>query len=282
MHKTHKTLLLMMSVIVMFQTSLTAKDTLKIKNKHPLIIGEVIKFHSSVLNEDRILNIYLPAGYQLEKSKKYPVIYLLDGGIEEDFIHIAGIAQFTSFSWIHLIPESIVVGIGNTDRKRDFTFETHNKRDAKDFPTSGKSLAFITFLRKEAIPFINEKYKVNRRKTIIGQSLGGLLVTEILFESPETFDNYIIISPSLWWDDGSLLKKNTKQLKQNKFVYIAVGKEGKIMERTARSLYEKLKKINSEKLKQYFQFFPDKNHGDTLHIAVYDAFEKIFSNNTKM
>ncbi len=277
-----KRILLIMSMIAMFNPNLTAKETIKITTESPLIIGEVIKFHSSVLNEDRVLNIYLPVGYKAEKARKYPVIYLLDGGIDEDLIHIVGITQFASFPWLNMMPETIVVGIGNTDRKRDFTFETHNKRDAKDFPTAGKSSEFIKFLKEEVIALINKRYKVNKNKTIIGQSLGGLLVTEILFKAPELFDNYIIVSPSLWWDDESLLKYTPKPVANISSIYIAVGKEGRVMERTAKSLFKKLAKTKLDRRKLYFQFFPDKNHGDTLHTAVYDAIEKIFRQSKKI
>jgi predicted alpha/beta superfamily hydrolase len=104
-----------------------------------------------------------------------------------------------------MIPESIVVGIGNVDRKRDFTYPSQNKLDQKEFPTSGQSEKFINFLEKELQPFVDSTYRITELKTIIGQSLGGLLTTEILFKKPELFDNYIIVSPSLWWDDEKLL-----------------------------------------------------------------------------
>lgn len=106
-----------------------------------------------------------------------------------------------------MIPESIVVGIGNVDRKRDFTYPFQNELDLKEFPTSGKSEKFISFLEKELQPFIDSTYKTMEMKTIIGQSLGGLLVTKILFKKPELFNNYIIVSPSLWWDDEKLLEE---------------------------------------------------------------------------
>ena len=79
--------------------------------KTPLNIGESVTINSKILDEDRTLNIYLPHGYSADSTKTYPVIYLLDGSIDEDFIHISGLVQFGSFSWINMIPETIVVGI---------------------------------------------------------------------------------------------------------------------------------------------------------------------------
>ncbi len=239
-------------------------------------IGKTIEIKSKILDESRVLNIYLPSSYSVDSLKTYPIIYLLDGSKNEDFIHISGIVQFGSFSWINMLPESIVVGIGNVDRKRDFTYPSGNKLDQKEFPTSGKSEKFIQFLGNELQPFIESTYRTENKKTIIGQSLGGLLATEILFKKPELFDNYIIVSPSLWWDDEKLLDFKPLCKITNKSIYIAGGKEGEVMERTAKELYNKLSVDKQENSKLFFEFMEDKTHGDALHKAVYNAFEKIF------
>jgi len=263
-------------IFLFLSSQLFAQNQTETIKKSILRIGEKVEIKSKILNENRILNIYLPNGYSKDSLKLYPVIYLLDGSIDEDFIHIAGIVQFGSFSWINMIPETIVVGISNVDRKRDFTFPTTIKKDKEDFPTTGKSANFINFIEKELQPFIESNYKTNATKTIIGQSLGGLLTTEILFKKPQLFDNYIIVSPSLWWDNESLLAFEPKEYQTKKSIYIAVGKEGKVMERTANVLYEKLNIKKKENTKLFYQFFEKQNHGDALHLAVYDAFEKIF------
>jgi len=246
-------------------------------NETEFSIGKTVTINSLVLNETRELNIYMPLGYSRDSSKTYPVIYLLDGSKDEDFIHISGIVQFCSFSWINIIPESIVVGIGNVDRKRDFTYPSQNALDQKEFPTSGKSKNFITFLEKELQPFIDSSYKTTSTKTIIGQSLGGLLATEVLFTKPELFDNYIIVSPSLWWDDEKLLDTQPTAYNANKSIYIAGGKEGKVMERTAKELYSKLEKSKTNNTNLFYEFLEDKSHGDALHVAVYNSFQKIFT-----
>jgi predicted alpha/beta superfamily hydrolase len=261
---------------ILMSNQIFAQNKTEIVEKNELNIGERVEIKSKILNENRILNIYLPYGYSKDSIKKYPVIYLLDGSINEDFIHISGLVQFGSFSWINMIPETIVVGISNVDRKRDFTFPTTVERDKKDFPTTGKSENFINFIEKELQPFIDSNYKTNAIKTIIGQSLGGLLATEILFNNPQLFDNYIIISPSLWWNNESLLAFKPKKYQSKKSIYIAVGKEGKVMERTAKELYDKLNKEKKNNTELFYQFFEKQNHGDALHLAVYNAFEKIF------
>lgn len=231
-----------------------------------------MQFHSSVLNETRMLNIYLPAGYSLDSAQNYSVIYLLDGSADEDFIHIAGLVQFANFPWINMLPKSIVVGIGNVDRRRDFTFPTTIEKDKKDYPTTGGSAKFMTFIEQELQPLVQSRYRPGGEKTIIGQSLGGLLATEILFKKPDLFDRYIIVSPSLWWDKESLLKWQAVQPARPKKVYVGVGKEGKVMVRDAKSLYRQLKSRQNAYSKVAFHYFPKQNHGDVLHLAVYDAF----------
>ncbi len=263
-------------LLLLSSSFLAAQKTLNIKSKTAFTIGETLEVESAILGENRVLNIYLPNGYSKESSKTYPVIYLLDGSIDEDFIHIAGLVQFGSFSWINLLPETIVVGIGNVDRKRDFTYPTNNEKDKKDFPTTGGSEKFIRFIAKELQPFIAKEYAINDTKTLIGQSLGGLLATEILFKQPNLFDNYIIVSPSLWWDDQSLLSWNLPTYTTSKSIYIAVGKEGKVMEGTAKELYKKVSVLDKKNTKTFFEFLEAQDHGDALHLAVYKAFESIF------
>lgn len=147
------------------------------------VLGIIDEIQSAALAEKRILNIYLPEGYNPKDKTKYPVIYLLDGSADEDFIHIVGLVQFNSFEWIKQVPKSIVVGIASVDRRRDFTFTTIIEKDKKIYPTTGHSDKFISFIEKELQPYIQANYETNNSKTIIGQSLGGLLATEILLRS---------------------------------------------------------------------------------------------------
>ncbi|MFL1896506.1 alpha/beta hydrolase [Aquimarina sp. 2-A2] len=239
-------------------------------------IGETLTFQSRILNESRKINVYLPVSYEKYKDKKYPVIYLLDGSGNEDFIHIAGIVQFGSFSWINMIPETIVVGIENVDRKRDFTYPTTVEQDKQDFPTTGGSEKFITFIEQELQPLLKNTYPINEISTLIGQSLGGLLATEILFKKPDLFNNYIIVSPSIWWDNESILSFIPRKPVAKKTIYIAVGKEGAIMESGAKKLFDMLESRSTNYDNIFFKYLENQSHGDALHLAVYDGFEKIF------
>src|SRR6185437_3775981 len=187
---------------------LQAQDSIAANQNIPFVLGRINTIQSKILSEKRILNIYLPQGYDQNDTTFYPVIYLLDGSADEDFIHIAGLVQFLNFSWVGILPKSILVGIANVDRKRDFTFPTTIATDKKESPTSGGSEKFIDFIEKELQPFIEKNYKTNSSKTLIGQSFGGLLATQILLSKPQLFTKYIIVSPSLWWNNESLLSQS--------------------------------------------------------------------------
>lgn len=271
-------------ILSTFLILLFCNNTFSQKNedKKPFSIGEIIELESSILNEKRILNIYLPEGYHPDSAATYQVIYLLDGSEDEDFIHVVGLVQFTNFPWVDMLPKTIVVGIGNIDRKRDFTYPTSVEEIQEAFPTSGKSANFISFLEKELQPFIDKNYKTNSNKMLLGQSLGGLVATEILFKKPSLFSHYIIISPSLWWDDQTLLKVEPTFLKsdfhKNLSVFVGVGNEDKytVMETDARSLFAILQKEEKENIDAHFKFFENLTHADILHLAIYDAFRVLF------
>ncbi len=253
----------------------------------PLTIGVTEQFSSQVLGETRTINIYLPENFNDKDTITYPVIYIPDGGIEEDFIHISGIVRYNTQPWINRFPKSIVVGIENTNRQRDFTFPVANLNflekiglKKEKFPSYGGSENYIAFIEKELIPYISKKYKTNEKRTIIGESLAGLLTTEILLKHPNLFDTYIIISPSMWWGNKVLLKEVSNLLKSNlksrvKVCISAPSKnENKLMYNYARTLYKLIKK--SKMVTSYHDYLPNELHSTVIHLAVYNAFKKIY------
>ncbi len=262
----------------------TSKQT---EESKPFVLGVIDEIQSKQLAEKRILNIYLPEGYNKNDTVKYSVVYLLDGSADEDFIHVVGLYQFNNFSWINRVPKSIVVGIATVDRRRDFTYPTTIESDRKLYPTTGNSERFINFIQKELQPYIERKYKTIPSRTIIGQSLGGLLATEILLKKPDLFNQYIIISPSIWWDNGSILKLATTVLSQNftskTDIYIGVGKEGlvpginaRVMEVDANLLAEKIKSTESKSVRVYFDYLPNEDHATIMHQAVFNALRSLY------
>jgi len=242
----------------------------------PFSIGKIEVINSVILKEKRTLNIYLPEGYN--SKHKYPVIYLLDGSANEDFLHVVGLVQF--FNMTFHMPKTIIVGIANIDRRRDFTNPTRNAADKKNNPTSGGAAKFLDFIEKELQPFIKKHYQTNDSTYLIGQSLGGLIATEILLKRPALFNNYIIVSPSLWWDDESLLKQApallAAQADHKKWIYISVGTEGKVMEEDAAGFVNALQHSGKQNLKVDFLPLPKENHATILHNAIYEALKILY------
>lgn len=239
----------------------------------PFTIGETFSISSDHLQEERTINMYLPASYQQDSVDNCNVIYLLDGSAHEDFLHIAGLVQF--FELMFQLPPTIVVGIANVDRKRDFTYHTDDKELLEHFPTTGHSDRFIQFLKEELRPYIDQHYKTGGKNTLSGQSLGGLLAAEVLLHHAPLFDQYWIISPSMWWDNESMLKEVETLFAQQKDVpldiFIAVGKEGKVMKRGAKGLYKGIQKNNKTHTKANYLYLPKENHATILHNAIYQA-----------
>lgn len=254
----------------------------------PLVIGLTEKIKSVQLGETRTINIYLPEGFNPKDTLTYPVIYIPDGGIEEDFIHLTGIVRYNTQPWIERFPQSIVVGIENTNRKRDFSFAVPNidfveKIGFKksQFPAYGGSAKYIGFLEKELQPYLKAKYKANSHRTLIGESMAGLLATEVLFKHRELFDNYIIITPSLWWGDGSLLKEASALLQKSKGktkrVYLAAANkdEDQGMYDVAVSLRDILEKA-APQIELHYDYLPSELHSTAIHQAVYNAFRAFY------
>jgi predicted alpha/beta superfamily hydrolase len=254
----------------------------------PIAIGLSEAFYSKVLDETRTINIYLPEGYNPSDTLKYPVIYIPDGGEDEDFIHLTGIIRFDTQAWVNRFPQSIVVGVKNVNRRRDFTFAVDNldflqktgfKKDL--FPKYGGSANYIAFLEKELQPYIAKKYRANTNRTIIGESMAGLLITEIALNHPSLFNTYIIVSPSLWWGGEALLHQPDALLqnKTHKPVNIYIGapnrKEDEQMYLEAQGLYKMLKADTNIRL--FFDYLPDESHATVLHQAVYNAFKMIYA-----
>lgn len=269
--------LIAFTILVFVLTPLSAqKINGEVENgKEALTIGAIKEIQSKALSEKRILNIYLPDGYHPDSAATYPVIYLLDGSAHEDLLHIIGLVQFMNM--YELMPGSIVVGIANVDRYRDFTHPTTDPEDLEALPTGGGSEKFIDFIEKELQPFIEKNYRTNGTRTVIGQSMGGLLATEVLLKRPYLFDDYIIVSPSLWWDRQSLMNSADSTLRANpdlhKKVFVSLGEEHPVMHEVADKLVNAIRNSGNENITLFYEPILDEDHATILHAAVYKAFK---------
>jgi predicted alpha/beta superfamily hydrolase len=162
-----------------------------------------IKISSVLLAEVRTINVWTPPGYA-QSTVAYPVMYMPDGGIKEDFPHIAN--TMSDLIQKGSIPPMILVGIENTQRRRDLTGPTDVKKDKKIAPVVGGSEKFRAFISEELFPEINKRYRTTDEKGIIGESAAGLFIVETFFLKPEMFDYYIAMDPSLWWNNHELVR----------------------------------------------------------------------------
>ncbi len=240
-------------------------------------LGIVKHMQSTQLGERRTLNVYLPVDYARNTTTKYPVIYLLDGAVGEDYHHVTGLIQFLTV--YQLMPPSIVVGIANVNRYRDFASATTDPEFQKINPAAGGSPKFRAFLAEELKPYVNKTFRSNGTDTLIGQSLGGLVAAEIFYETPSLFDLYMIVSPSFWWDNGSLIKKiegaDLSKIKGR--VFLCMGEEGKAMQEGADRFVAKLKKDAPSSLVWDYLSLPEETHATVLHRALYRGFEAFYS-----
>jgi predicted alpha/beta superfamily hydrolase len=242
-----------------------------------LSYGVIDRLHSEVLGEDRRLNVFLPPGYQ-GSSERFPVVYVLDGSAHEDYFHVAGLLDFLATYGV--MPGSIVIGISNVNRQRDFTTPTTDEKDLVGVPISGGADRFVRFLEAELIPYVNSHYRTTASSTIIGQSLGGLLATKVLLEKPGLFEKYVIVSPSLWWNKQALLQSAGELMKKNQApnrrVYISVADEDPEMKATTQGLVERLKESHWAGLQYYYDYLAGENHATSLHISVYNAMKYFY------
>lgn len=174
-------------------TSIHAEESVQdspLDSARPLVIGHALTLHSAILDEDRELLIYLPADYE-KNEQPLPVIYLFDG--RSSFGHTTATVDLLVVN--ARMPRSMVVGISNTDRSRDFTAVATEGR------SSGGADRFLEFVSSELIPFIEGSFRTAPHRTVIGHSLGGLFVMHALVERPDLFDAVMAISPAVTNDE---------------------------------------------------------------------------------
>ena len=179
------------------------------QQQDPIPVHDSLKIDSKILGEVRTINIWTPPQYA-QQTDSLPVIYMPDGGISEDFPHIANtIAALISSK---RMPPVMLVGIENIQRRKDLSGPTEVEEDKKIAPVIGGADNFRSFILQELFPEINKRYRTTEKKGIIGESLAGLFIVETFLKAPDMFDYYIAMDPSLWWNDHQLVKHSASYL----------------------------------------------------------------------
>jgi predicted alpha/beta superfamily hydrolase len=176
--------------------------------------SEIRKISSEIVaGQEYELHILLPGGYR-NNTKKYPVVYLMDAQWDFPLLKsIYGQQYYDGF-----IPELIIVGVTwggsnpNADslRVRDYT-PTNDGR-----VQSGGADRFLSFMRNELFPYIENNYRAEaNNRSIMGCSLGGLITLYALFTQPDMFNGYAAASPAISWDKNVLDQYEKKYMESN-------------------------------------------------------------------
>lgn len=241
----------------------------------PIVIGQSYALPSPIMGRVRTVNIWLPPGYVDSSDRRYPVLYLLDGGVGQDFHHISGLAQLGTI--VGTTRDMIVVGIETIDRRNELAFPPLADATLKaDYPTAGQSDRFRRYIAEEVKPWVEAHYRTDGEDTLIGESLAGLFVVETLLREPTLFDAYIAISPSLWWDKEALVKAAPALLPATtgRKLWLSVANErGMGVEPFA----ELLKARAPAGLQWVYRPMPEESHATIYHGAALAAIRELFA-----
>jgi uncharacterized protein len=230
-----------------------------------------------MLGETRRINVYIPPGSTNSSGARLPVLYMPDGGMAEDFLHIAGLVQIGVSNGT--MRPFLLVGIENTQRRRDMTGPTESEADKKIAPRVGGSSAFRKFLREELMPQVKSRYHTTNETAIVGESLAGLFIVETFLLEPDLFDTYIAVDPSLWWNNQSLVLEASRRLRarpdRQKALWLASSSEERISGVTQRFV-DALRKDAPKRVRWHYTNMPEETHATIYHPAALKAFREMF------
>jgi predicted alpha/beta superfamily hydrolase/ketosteroid isomerase-like protein len=242
----------------------------------PLTLGETFQLESKILGERRAINVYLPSSCS-ESAARCPVLYMPDGGIDEDFLHILGSLDVSIRN--QLIRPVILVGVPNTERRRDLVGPTTVAEEQKAAPHAGGAQRFRRFLRDELKPAIAARYRVSSESAIIGESLAGLFVLETLLAEPDLFDTYIAVDPSGWWNHQAVVRSAPLRFATwsagPKTLYLAVAEENATYD-GADILLDALRTAKPGGLAWRYEALPE-HHNTIFAVAALQAFRRVFA-----
>jgi len=271
---TMRTLLIVLLTILSANTFRAQQPALTQSNENKSLSRDGIiqtNLHSAILNEERKVIIHLPRDYSKDGSRKYPVMYVLDGTSQDQ--HTAD--KITVLADAGLIPSAIVVGLPNTrgNRERDQT-PPYMKRDVNDENSPlGAADKFLSFVEKELIQFVEENYRTSGYRTLSGNSRGGLFVLYSLLEKPALFQARFCYSTPVWRFDNLMVNKTAEFLRSssgwNQFFYLSVGeKETDQMLGGFNKMVEALKKNRQKGFRWVADYTPFAVHQDNALIST--------------
>ena len=261
--------------IILFLTFLTLPCSAAQNAAQTVTLGHSTRMESRQLGTTHEINVSLPANYEKEQTVQFPVVYIIDGGVQQDFKHIAGLGTLPD-SNPFVFQSAIYVGISTEQRLFELTAPNHDPRYAKPDSTLGGAVKFRQFITDQVIPSIESTYRTNGQRIIIGESLAGLFILETWLQQPELFTDYIAISPSLWYDDRHLAKQASTLLEAHadkpRRLYLTMASEGGTMQRGLDEVLDAIKQRGFDHLQvKYVDRSKTEHHWTVYHEAALDA-----------
>jgi predicted alpha/beta superfamily hydrolase len=157
---------------------------------------------SDILWMNRQISVYVPAAYDSQGTRRYAVLYSLDG---QSFRHNRLPAIWVRVLSAAGLTEPLIVVAIHGEGTRDTDFRPPSPVPAhNDPPIAGRDEAFTAFLRDELFPFIDRRYRTSAYRIISGHSLGGFFAVDRLSRSPGLFQAHFAYSPTFSHDRASL------------------------------------------------------------------------------
>ncbi len=175
--------------------------------------------------------VSLPASYEIDAQRRYPVLYVTDA--DYAFPVIRSMVRRLNLDRPK-VDDFILVGLsyaegdkGASSRRRDYTPTPNGPSSSPPGEVHGGSAAYRQYIREQVLPFVEGKFRADpAKRTILGHSYGGLLGAEFLLEEPGLFSGYVLGSPSFWFDKKHMLKVEAdyalshKDLPAKVFMYV--------------------------------------------------------------
>jgi len=239
-------------------------------------------FYSNVLGQKRAIEVYLPQESDKDAAQRYETIYVLDGDWNSKIV----VEVVTFMRQVGFMPPVLVVSVPNFFDEKGVNSRDHDLTPTvvADQPRSGGAAAFLSFLKTELVPYVNEHYPANGTNLIHGHSYGGLFLVYALLNEPALFDGYLILDPAMTWDnhalDAALESKLPGTPAKGKAIYIA-GRGGMAFEGMGLASIEPIFQHKAPAdLHWKLVPYPDETHDSLKLKATYDALKLAYEGYT--
>lgn len=223
---------------------------------------------SSKLGEERQIKIQLPRGYNTDEDKTYPIFIVLDG----DYMFEAVAGNVDYYSYWEDMPESIVVGVNQLDKRFDDCM--YSEQNSLPIETGA---AFFEFIGMELLPFIEKTYRAGNFRVAVGHGETANFINYYLLKPKPLFQAYISISPELAPNMIEYLPEVMGKIQSKTFYYLAnTNNDAKSIKRMTEALNTDIVAIENENLVYNFDNFDGPSHYSVPTHAIPNAIENIF------